>query len=165
LFTTEEIGIMDIIILIGLQASGKSTFYRTHFTDTHELISKDLLSSSKNQSKNQKQAERIEKAFQEQRSVVVDNTNVSVQDRLPLIDLGRRYDATIIGYYFKADVSGSRRRNKQRTGKAQVPEQAIFITAHKLEPPTYAEGFDTLYYVRIGKDSTRENPAWEIEKI
>jgi hypothetical protein len=43
--------------------------------------------------------------------------------------------------------------------------QAIFITAHKLEPPTYAEGFDTLYYVRIGKDSTRENPAWEIEKI
>jgi predicted kinase len=82
--------------------------------------------------------------------------NVSVQDRLPLIDLGRRYDAKIIGYYFKPDVSGSRRRNKQRTGKAQVPEQAIFITAHKLEPATYAEGFDTLYYVRIGKDSTRE---------
>lgn len=53
----------------------------------------------------------------------------------------------------------------QRTGKAQVPEQAIFITALKLEPPTYAEGFDTLYYVRIGKDSTRENPVWEIEKI
>jgi len=127
LVTTEEIGVMDIIILIGLQASGKSTFYRTHFADTHALISKDLLSSSKNQSKNQKQAERIEKAFQEQRSVVVDNTNVTVQDRLLLIDLGRRYDAKIIGYYFKPEVSGSRRRNKQRTGKTQVPEQAIFI--------------------------------------
>src|SRR5204863_1707006 len=147
---------MEIIILIGLQASGKSTFYRTQFADTHEHISKDLLSRSKNQ----KQAERIERAFQEQRSVVVDNTNVTKQDRLPLIDVGRRYDATIIGYYFQPDVLSSRTRNKQRTGRAQVPEKAIFITAHKLEPPSYAEGFDTLYYVHIEKDSSSENPVW-----
>jgi predicted kinase len=165
LFTTEEIGVMDIIILIGLQASGKSTFYRAHFADTHEHISKDLLKSNKNQNKNQKQAERIEKAFQEQRSVVVDNTNVTVQDRQLLIDIGRRYDATIIGYYFQPDVLSSRTRNKQREGKAQVPDIAIFITAHKLEPPSYAEGFDTLYYVRIEKGSTSENPVWKIEKI
>jgi len=111
---------MEIIILIGLQASGKSTFYRTQFADTHEHISKDLLSRSKNQ----KQAERIERAFQEQRSVVVDNTNVTVQDRLPLIDVGRRYNATIIGYYFQPDVSSSRTRNMQRAGKAQVPEKS-----------------------------------------
>ena len=154
---------MEIIILMGLQASGKSTFYRTHFADTHEHISKDLLSRSKNQ--NKKQAERIERAFQEQRSVVVDNTNVTEQDRLPLIDIGRRYDATIIGYFFQPDVLSSRTRNKQRTGKAHVPEKAIFITAHKFESPSYAEGFDTLYYVRIGNDSTSENPIWEIEKI
>ena len=156
---------MDIIILIGLQASGKSTFYRTHFADTHEHVSKDLLNRSKNQKKNQKQAERIERAFQQQRSVVVDNTNVTVQDRLPLIDVGRRYNATIIGYYFQPDVSSSRARNMQRTGKAQLPEKAIFITAHKFEPPSYAEGFDTLYYVHIEKDSSSENPVWEIEKI
>ena len=156
---------MEIIILMGLQASGKSTFYRTHFADTHEHVSKDLLNRSKNQKKNQKQAERIERAFHEQRSVVVDNTNVTVQDRLPLIDVGRRYDVPIIGYYFQPDVSSSRARNMQRTGKEQVPEKAIFITAHKFEPPSYAEGFDTLYYVCIRKDSTSENPIWEIEKI
>ena len=156
---------MEIIILIGLQASGKSTFYRTYFADTHKHVSKDLLNSSKNKNKNQKQAERIERAFQEQRSVVVDNTNVTVQDRLSLIDEGRRYDANIIGYYFQLDVLSSRTRNMQRTGKAQVHEKAIFITAHKFEPPSYAEGFDTLYYVRVGKESTSENPVWEIEKI
>ena len=165
MFTTEEIGVMEIIILMGLQASGKSTFYRTHFAGTHEHVSKDRLNRSKNQNKNQKQAERIERAFQQQRSVVVDNTNVTVQDRLPLIDVGRRYNATIIGYYFQPDVSSSRTRNMQRAGKAQVPEKAIFITAYKFEPPSYAEGFDTLYYVRIGKDSTSEKPIWEIEKI
>ena len=152
---------MEIIILIGLQASGKSTFYRTQFADTHEHISKDRLSRSKNQ----KQAERIERAFQEQRSVVVDNTNVTVQDRLPLIDVGRRYNATIISYYFQPDVSSSRTRNMQRAGKAQVPDKAIFITAHKFEPPSYAEGFDTLYYVGIEKNSTSENPVWEIVTI
>ena len=45
---------MEMIILMGLQASGKSTFYRTHFADTHEHVSKDLLRESKN--KNKKQA-------------------------------------------------------------------------------------------------------------
>ncbi|MGZ3645545.1 MAG: AAA family ATPase [Ktedonobacteraceae bacterium] len=156
---------MELIILIGLQASGKSTFHRTRFVETYEHISKDLLKSSKNKNKNQKQAERIEKAFLEQRSVIIENTHVTVQDRQMLIDIGRRYDATIIGYYFEPDVSSSRRRNRQREGKAQVPEQAIFITAHKLEPPSYAEGFDTLYYVCIGKNSSSESPVWDIEKM
>src|SRR5438105_3965689 len=116
---------MEIIILIGLQASGKSTFYRTHFADTHEHISKDMLHRSKNKNKNQMQVERIEKALQEQRSVVIDNTNVTVRDRLPLIDIGRIYNVKIIGYYFQPDVSSSRTLNMQRTGKAQVPEKAI----------------------------------------
>ncbi len=156
---------MELIILIGLQASGKSTFYRDRFAHTHEHISKDLLSRSKNQNKNQKQVERIERAFQEERSVVVDNTNITVQDRLPLIEIGRRYNATIIGYYFQPDVLSSRTRNLERAVKAQVPEKAIFITAYRLEPPTYAEGFDTLYYVRTGRDSTSENPTWDIEKV
>jgi predicted kinase len=165
LSSAEEIAFMEIIIFVGLQASGKSTFYRTHFAATHEHVSKDLLIKSKNMNKNQQQAERIERAFQEQRSIVVDNTNPTLQDRLPLIDLGRRYGATIIGYYFQPEISSSRKRNMQRTGKEQVPEKAIFITAYKLMPPSYAEAFDTLYYVCIGEDSTIENPVWEIEKI
>ncbi len=140
-------GFMEIIILMGLQASGKSTFYRAHFAATHEHVSKDLLRGSKN--KNRKQAELIERAFQEQRSVVVDNTNATLQDRLPLIDLGHRYGAKIIGYYFQPNVLSSRKRNIQRTGKEQVPEVAIFVTAHKFMPPSYAEGFDTLYNVSI----------------
>jgi predicted kinase len=85
---------MELIILMGLQASGKSTFYRTHFAATHEHVSKDLLRESKH--KNKQQAELIERAFQRQRSVVVDNTNATVQDRLVLIDLGHLDDAMII---------------------------------------------------------------------
>lgn len=144
---------MEMIILVGLQASGKSTFYRTHFAATHEHISKDLLRGSKN--KNKKQAELIERVFQEQRSVVIDNTNATIQDRLVLIDLGRRYGATIIGYYFQPDVSSSRKRNMQREDKARVPDVAIFTTAHKLNPPSYEEGFDRLYNVCIPAEDAR----------
>src|SRR5215469_16302970 len=128
---------MELIILIGLQASGKSTFFQNRFSDAYEPISKDLPKNSKN--KNQKQVERIERAFQEQHSVIIDNTNVTVHDRQALIDNGRRYNTTITGYHFEPDVTGSRTRNQKREGKAQVPEKVIFITVHKLEPPSYTE--------------------------
>jgi predicted kinase len=154
-----------MIILMGLQASGKSTFYRTHFAATHEHVSKDLLRRSKHKNKDQEQAERIESVFQEQRSVVVDNTNSTLQDRQRLIELGRTYGARIIGYYFPPDVKSSRERNKQRTGKAQVPDIAIYIIANKFVPPSYAEGFDKLYYVRVADDSTSEYPKWEIKEV
>jgi predicted kinase len=75
---------MEMIILIGLQASGKSTFYYTHFAATHEHISKDLLRTSKHKNKSQKQAELIERAFQAHCSVTIDNTNSTVEDRQPL---------------------------------------------------------------------------------
>jgi hypothetical protein len=46
-----------------------------------------------------------------------------------------------------------------------VPEKAIFITAHKFTPPSYDDGFDRIYYVRIAEDSTAEKLEWEIEEI
>lgn len=147
---------MDIIILTGLQASGKSTFYRTHFTSTHELISKDLLVRSKTKNKEQQQMERIEAALQEQRSVVVDNTNPTPQDRQPLIALGHRYGAKVVGYYFEPDTKSSRQRNQQRTGKERVPDAVIYITASKLRPPDYSEGFDRLYVVGIPSESMQD---------
>jgi predicted kinase len=38
---------MDLVILIGLQGSGKTTFYRTHFAATHEQVSKDRFRHNK----------------------------------------------------------------------------------------------------------------------
>jgi predicted kinase len=46
---------MEMIILMGLQASGKSTFYRTRFAATYEHVSKDLLRRSKHKNKDQEQ--------------------------------------------------------------------------------------------------------------
>ena len=143
---------MELIIFVGLQASGKSAFFHARFAVTHAHVSKDLFRNNKNP--NRRQAQLIEAALQEGKSVVVDNTNPTAEERSPLIELGRQYGAKIVGYYFESEVRRCLERNRQRTGKARVPDVAIYATAKKLVRPSYSEGFDELFYVRITGDST-----------
>ena len=145
---------MELVIFIGLQASGKSTFFHKYFALTHELVSKDLMRNNKNRARRQTQL--IEAALQEGRSVVVDNTNPTLEDRVSLIDIGNRYGAKIIGYYFESKVHDCLGRNQQRTGKARVPDVAIYATIKRLVRPTYAEGFHQLFYVRMAENSDFE---------
>lgn len=141
---------MELIIFIGLQASGKSTFFRQKFAATHEHISKDLMPRK---GKEQRQQQLIETALQSGKSIVVDNTNPSPIDRAGIIQQGKQYQATIIGYYFSSVVDECMQRNLQREGKALVPDVGFYSTVKKLEQPDYTEGFDRLFYVRIGDDN------------
>lgn len=145
---------MELIIFVGLQASGKSAFYLARFEATHEHVSKDLLNNNKN--RNRRQTQLIEAALHAGSPVVVDNTNPTVEERRPLIRLGREYGAKIVGYYFESHVRRCLERNRQRTGKARVPDVALYATAKKLVRPSYSEGFDELYSVRIAGDSAFE---------
>lgn len=154
---------MELVIFIGLQAAGKSTFFRTHFASTHELVSKDCFRNNKNPSRRQSQL--IEAALKDGRSLVVDNTNPTVEDRAAIIQLGRLYKAEIIGYYFKSQVKPSLERNQQREGKARVPDVAIYATMKKLVKPNYAEGFDKLFYVSIAGNGDFKVRAWRKEGV
>ena len=143
---------LDLIIFVGLQAAGKSTFFRTHFATTHVLVSKDLLHNNKRPARRQYQL--VEAALQAGSSVVIDNTNPTLADRAELIQLGRRYGAEIAGYYFVPEVRQSLVRNKQRLGKEKVPDVAIFATMKRFVRPTYEEGFDELFCVAANDDGT-----------
>jgi predicted kinase len=149
---------MDLVIFIGLQASGKSTFFHQHFAATHEHVSKDRMRNNKNRDRRQRQL--IEEALQAERSLVVDNTNPTVEERAVLIELGRMYDAQIIGYYFESRVKPCLKRNQQRSGKSRVPDVAIYATIKKLVPPSYADGFHQLFYVRTIGNSDFEVQPW-----
>jgi predicted kinase len=149
---------MELSILIGLQGAGKTTFYRTRFAATHEHVSKDRFRHNKKPSR--RQAQLIDDALRAGHSVVVDNTNPTVADRAPLLALGRAHGARISGYYFEPSVSGSLARNREREGRARVPDVAIYATSTKLTPPSYAEGFDTLYAVRIANHGAFEVHEW-----
>lgn len=146
--------VVELIIFVGLQASGKSTFYRARFAATHELVSKDLFRNNKNP--NRRQTQLIEAALEAGSPVVVDNTNPAVEERQLLIQLGHEYEAKVVGYYFESHLRQCLRRNRQRTGKEQVPDVALYATAKKLTRPSYSEGFDELYGVRITGDSAFE---------
>ncbi len=149
---------MELVIFVGLQGSGKSTLFREGFAATHAHVSKDNFRHNRRPARRQRQL--IEEAFAEGRSVVVDNTNLTIADRAELLDLGRAAGAELVCYYFLPDVEGSLIRNAGRVGKARVPDKVIRIAAHRLEPPTRAEGFDRLYQVRLA-----EQGGFEIAKI
>ena len=131
----------SLIIFVGLPASGKSTYYFQHFAATHVHVSKDLLA------RGARQEPLIDKALAAGQSVVVDNTNPSPAVRAPLIALGRRHGARIVGYFFEVDVKTALMRNRQREGKARVPDVAMFVTRKKLVPPSYDEGFDEIHVI------------------
>ena len=132
---------MNLVILVGLPASGKSTYYFKNLAETHVHVSKDLLP------RGGRQEPLIEKALAAGRSVVVDNTNPSPDARKPLIEIGRRHGARIVGYFFEVDVKTALARNRGREGKARVPDVALFVTKKKLVPPSYDEGFDEIHLI------------------
>ncbi len=147
---------MDIIIFIGLQGAGKSTFYQTHFATTHVYVSKDALNRSKTMNKATKQHMLLEEALRANCSVVIDNTNPTKEDRELLIQLGHLYNATVIGYYFDASISDCLTRNRERVGKARVPDKVIYITSKRMVLPSFEEGFDALFRVHTKQDGVFE---------
>ncbi len=139
---------MEVVVFVGLQAAGKSTFHRERFAATHVLVSKDLLRN--NRRPQRRQMRLLDEALSEGRSVVVDNTNPTVEDRAAIIRLARERGASVVGYFFDVPIAECLRRNAERSGKGRVPDAALFITARRLQRPTLDEGFDRLE--RVGFD-------------
>lgn len=139
-------GVPELVILVGLPGAGKSTFFRQRFAATHEHISRDELQRSR--APLRRQEELLVRALGAGRSVVVDNTNVSVKDRAALIALGRRFGARLSVYLFEASARECAARNAGREGTARIPAVGIFAAAKRLVRPLPIEGFDALFVVR-----------------
>lgn len=130
----------ELIIFVGVQAAGKSTWYATHLASTHVHVSKDLMKNVRDRDARQQRL--IEEALSAGRSVAVDNTNPTPAVRAPLIALGRKHNARVIACYFQTIVKDAVARNRLREGKARVPDVALYVTAKRIVPPTIEEGFD-----------------------
>jgi predicted kinase len=137
--------VLELIVFVGLPGAGKTTYYRAHFAATHAHVSKDLWPNARR--RDDRQEREIEAALAGGQSVVVDNTNPTAAVRAPLIAAGRRHGARIVAVYFETDVRTAIMRNRQREGRARVPDVAIFTTKKKLVPPALQEGFDEVRVV------------------
>lgn len=153
---------MEVVLFVGLQGSGKSTFYRTFLASTHVLVSKDLFPN--NRRPQRRQMHLIEEALRNKQSVVVDNTNPTAEDRASVIALAKAYGATVTGYRFESRLDDCLERNRGREGKQRVPEAAIWITLNRLRQPTLGEGFDRLFQVGIAPEGGFWIKGWSEER-
>lgn len=141
-----------IFILIGIQASGKSSF-ANRFLGNCTHISLDQLNTKRNEETALKVALLIMKE-----NCVIDNTNPTRQERQKYIDLGKKAGYKIVGLYFRSVIDECIKRNDKRFGKAKIPLKGLLATAKRLQQPSLQEGFDELYYVKI------ENKEFVISK-
>ena len=148
---------MECVILIGLPAAGKTSFYRERFAGTHDHVSKDLMRNTRRPQWRQEHL--VAESLAAGRSVVIDNTNPSADVRAPLIALARAQGAEVTGYYFPTEAGDALRRNRTREGRDRVPDVAIFTVRKRLEPPRLEEGFDRLYVVRLNEHERRFDVA------
>ncbi len=132
----------EVVVLVGLPASGKSTFYNERFRDTHVRINLDML-RTRNREKMFLTA--CLETFQ---PFVVDNTNISVIDRIGYVSPAKKKGFTATCYYFVPDVERSLDWNERR-GDLALPEVAIRSKAASLTEPSYDEGFDDIFFVEI----------------
>ncbi|MGR4878681.1 AAA family ATPase [Streptomyces sp. LARHCF249] len=139
---------LDVAVLVGLQAAGKSTFYEQGLSSRYELVSKDRFPRGA-RNKQQRQMRLVEEHLAAGRRVAVDNTNPSPREWGPLVDLAHARGATVTAYWFPPDPAGSLRRNAARAGRERVPDVGVLATLKQLRKPSPADGFDMVREVRF----------------
>ena len=131
-----------IVILMGLQGSGKSTFYKTFLEGEFVRVNLDTLRTR------HREDLLIEKSLENGESFAIDNTNPTRLERKKYIDIAKSHGYRTVGYFLESKIRDCMARNVLREGRARVPEIAIAATSNKLEIPSYDEGFDELYFVK-----------------
>jgi predicted kinase len=128
----------EVIIFVGLQGAGKTTYFAKHFAASHEHISRDIAGTA------EREAKLIQECLRSQRSFVLDNTNATRSVREPLIRQAKAAGFRALCYFFDVPVRTAIGRNNHRKDKKPVPVPAILRTAKLLEAPTLEEGFDEI---------------------
>ena len=134
---------MELVLCIGIPATGKSTFCRERFYDTHLRLNLDMLRT--------RHRERLLVAacIEAKQRFVVDNNNVTREERAAYILPAKAAGFSVSGYFFQSRVRDALERNRLRPEPARVPDKAVLGMSGRLELPAMAEGFDRLHFVRL----------------
>lgn len=141
----------EAIIFIGLQGSGKTTYFMNHFAATHEHISRDIQGTAEREAAFSRECLRLGRSF------VVDNTNATRLVRAPYIREAKAAGFDVLCYFFDTAVRTAIGRNNHRKDKKPIPVPAILRTAKRLEPPSLEEGIDQIRTIVVERDSAHED--------
>jgi predicted kinase len=148
---------MEVVIFVGLQASGKSSFYRERFFRTHVRINLDMLKTR------HREACLLRFCTETSMKFVVDNTNPAVSDREPYITAAKSAGFRVICYFFESKLESCAARNLARQQGEQVPINGLKGTRSRLQIPTRAEGFDEMWFVRLAEPTGFIIEEWRDE--
>lgn len=132
---------MEAVVFVGIQASGKTSFYLARFVRTHVRISLDMLHTR------HREAILLRACLEAKQPFVVDNTNPTAAERARYLLPAKGARFRTVGYYFPPDLETCLERNAARPARERVPPKGVVGTLHRLEPPTLAEGFDEIFAV------------------
>lgn len=124
---------MEAIILVGVPASGKSTYCKTNFSDTHIRINLDMLKTR------HREKLLITACIAAKQSFVIDNTNVTIQERSYYIELLKNSKFKIMCHVFVLDLEDCLLTNRKRT--KPIPDVGILSKYKEFQFPTIEEGF------------------------
>ena len=147
---------MEAVIFCGIQASGKSTFFKEKFFKTHVRISLDMLKT------HNRESILLNACLEAKQPFVIDNTNPSREDREKYIAAAKAKKFKVTGYYFSTSLESALERNSKRIGKENIPEIGVRGTLKRLEKPSMEEGFDQLFFVTLDNDTFTIN-EWNNE--
>ena len=90
---------MEMVLFIGIQATGKSSFYLERFFRTHIRISGDML-------KTKRRKELLVRACLEGKSpFVVDKMNLTRTERAGYIGLAKTAGFKVVGYFLESELN------------------------------------------------------------
>jgi bifunctional polynucleotide phosphatase/kinase len=126
----------ELVIMVGYPASGKSTISNEIFKkrnyeivdgDTYKTVPKILKSTSEHIKNN--------------KSVVIDATNSSIEKRSKYIELAKLNNYSIRCIHMTTSLEESYKRNKTRLEDNQIPKIAYSVYTKYYDEPTEKEGF------------------------
>jgi bifunctional polynucleotide phosphatase/kinase len=146
-----------MIILIGAQASGKSTLAHKTFT-TYSFVNQDTAGNNGKPGTGAQCLSLAKKlATAVPRRIVIDATNPTRDGRKKYIDLATANKMNVIAVWFMYPVEICMHLNEIRRymGGKHIPDVAFAVYAKKLEPPAIDEGFSVIHRIeKIPFDET-----------
>ena len=148
--------------MVGLQGCGKSSWVRARLA-SYDVVSKDHWPHARNREARQRRL--VTELLEAGRSVVVDNTSPSAEERAPLVAAARTAGVPVRAVWLDTSLDTCLTRNEARQGRDRVPLVGVLSARARFTPPSTAEGFDRVDVVRTAASSaekpTPEKPAPE----
>jgi predicted kinase len=149
---------MEAVLFIGIQGSGKSTFYRERFFDTHVRVSRDMLKTRN------RELVLVSACLAAQQDFVVDDTNASRATRAEYVAAAKAAGFRVVAYYFRTPLRTALARNRRRADHHVVPVPGVIATWKRFQPPAWSEGFDELHVVETGQENEFAVRPWTREE-